>query len=209
MNKIRVIGPHDKHVKAGEKRIIMNVTSSSKTWSQVFSPFFLGPIELYNGAVAQNMENAWQYAKVYPFFADAEGNPKKSYFLWAMKGWNNPRAVRYPMGKGAKPLYSWWRGKKLGYIQARKEIYVPLYTKAVLDSGYFEALVNFVDDCWRDGVEVCFWDYDGYDYLSKDMDPKEVINSPKYKLGHGFILAWMVEKVLNSPEWREHGEIVL
>lgn len=27
------------------------------------SPFFLGPVALYDGHVAKNVENAWQYSK--------------------------------------------------------------------------------------------------------------------------------------------------
>lgn len=32
------------------------------------SPFFLGPVSLYDGHVAKNVENAWQYAKVTKWF---------------------------------------------------------------------------------------------------------------------------------------------
>jgi len=36
------------------------------------------------------------------------------------------------MGRGVKPLYSLWDGKKLGYIEARIAIYDPLYIEMLL-----------------------------------------------------------------------------
>lgn len=34
---------------------------------------------------------------------------------------------------GAKPEYSYWDGKKYGYVAARKRIYAPLYASLVGD----------------------------------------------------------------------------
>lgn len=39
--------------------------------------------------------------------------------------------MRFPRGRGAKPLYSYWNGKKMSYIEARHQIYAPLYSNAV------------------------------------------------------------------------------
>lgn len=71
------------------------------------------------------MENAWQYAKVYKQHTH-NGAPTSDYWDWARAGWSNPSAVRFPMGRGAKPEYSLWDGQRLGYIEARKKIYAPL-----------------------------------------------------------------------------------
>jgi len=44
----------------------VNATSRSKEeWSKALSPFYLGPIALYGRNRAHNLENAWQYSKVY------------------------------------------------------------------------------------------------------------------------------------------------
>ena len=75
----------------------------------------LGPVPLYSEMWSQNMENAWQYAKVYAQY-EFDMN---AYWAWAQAGWNNPWAVRYPMGKGARPAYSLWAGDRLDYIAAR------------------------------------------------------------------------------------------
>lgn len=199
MNQIRIVGPKDK-VESNEKRIVVNVTSTSKTWTKVFSPFFLGPVKLYGAYGAWNVENAWQYSKVYECHADKENNPTEKYWKWALEGWANKRAVRYPMGRGRVPQYALWEGKRLGYIEARKKIFIPLYEQAVIDSGYFEALCNFVQDCWREGQEVCFWDFDGYDYIKMGMTLDECLDLSTRKFGHGFVLARMVERALKDSE---------
>jgi len=194
---IRVIGPFDKHINNEDgKNLILNVTSSSTTWMQQFSPFILGPVKLYGPYGAFNVENAWQYAKVYKCHADENKNPTDEYWKWAYKGWAEKRAVRYPMGKGAIPLYALWDNKHLGYIDARKEIYIPIYKDAVYNSGYFESLVFYVQDALRDGQDVVFWDYDGFDHVKHNLSLKEVIEYPKRKLGHAFVLALMVEEAL-------------
>lgn len=195
---LRVIGPFDKHIQPEDGRIICNVTSSSETWMRNFSPFFLGPVKLYGPYGAFNVENAWQYTKVYECHADKEKNPTEKYWDWAREGWAKERAVRYPMYKGARPLYSWWGGKKLGYIDARKQIYVPLYETAVYNSGYFESLVEYVRDALNDGMEVCFWDYDGFDHIKYNLTLEQVVDYPNRKMGHAFVLANMVQKALKS-----------
>lgn len=48
-----------------------------------------------------------------------------NWYEWAQKGFSNSSAVRFPKGKGASPLFSLWKGEKLGYVEARKKIYAP------------------------------------------------------------------------------------
>ena len=63
----------------------IDTTSRSKSWSQGLSPFYLGPCQLYNGYVAKNVENAWQYSKVYMEHVDQDSNPTPEYFEWRNK----------------------------------------------------------------------------------------------------------------------------
>lgn len=44
-----------------ESDVVVNTTSRSNNWSAGLSPFHLGPIQLYNGFISNNMENGWQY----------------------------------------------------------------------------------------------------------------------------------------------------
>jgi hypothetical protein len=180
---IKVIGPKDKHVGS-----YINTTSRAGDWQQGLSPFFLGPVTLYNGYVAKNVENAWQFAKVYQNHVDSNGDPTPQYFKWAQNGWNSSYAYRYPMGKGAIPQYSYWDGQKLSYIEARKKIYIPIYAKAVYNTSAFQQLKA---EYLKNGT-ITLWDFDGYDYLSLGMTLGQVINNPYRKMGHAFVLAMLL-----------------
>lgn len=188
---IRILGPRFRDKSATE---VVNTTSrSSESWSKGLSPFILGPVKLYPGAgleVAQNVENAWQYAKVYEGH-DASGEPSEAYWPWARDGWSTHRGIRYPMGKGAIPAYSWWDGEALGYLEARRKIYVPLYTRAVVNTPAFLKLLTM----YREAGRVTLWDFDGYDHHQLGMTLKEVLNDPKRKMGHAFVLAMMLEQM--------------
>ncbi len=127
-----------------DKREAVDTTSRSSNWSRGLSPFFLGPCPLYAGHVARNVENGWQFSKVYPEH-DRDGSPSLEYFAWAREGWRNQRAQRYPMGKGRKPLYSWWDGTRMDYVTARKRIYIPLYARAVIGTEAFATLKSLYD----------------------------------------------------------------
>ena len=121
---------------------LVNVTSKSAEpiWRQL-SPFNLGPVEVRTPRgvfAAANVENAWQYSKVYAVgpdgepFVDADGAPNDRWYAWARAGWARRDAVRFPMGRGARPLYSLGvEGEdklvRLPYIEARKRLYAPWY----------------------------------------------------------------------------------
>lgn len=176
---VRVTGMYNKVVHGQP----IDTTSRSGQWSGL-SPFNLGPVVMYGGRTSLNFENCWQYAKVYSQHADAQGTPTPDYWSWAEKGWADMKPHRYPMGKGAKPLYSLWDGARLGYIDARKVIYGPLYGQAVQLTDSFinlRALVN-------SGTDVTLRDYDGYDHQLAGMSLDDVLNNPKRKMGHSFVL---------------------
>lgn len=184
---IYIWGPRDP---APKGVYVINTTSRSVNWSRGLSPFYLGPCELYNQYVAFNVENAWQYSKVYESYVDHLGNPSEKYFNWALVGWSSARAIRYPMGKGVKPLYSYWNGEKLNYVEARKKIYVPLYSKAVIQSEAYKQLREY----YKTHSDTHLWDFDGYDYIKLNMGFKDVINDPIRKMGHAFVLANLLSK---------------
>ena len=95
---------------------------------------------MYDKYKSINIENAWQFAKVYEYYLEEDGTVGERYFNWAQDGWNDIKAHRYPMGKDAKPLYSIWDGEKLTYVEARKKIYIPLYSAAVKKTFAFGKL---------------------------------------------------------------------
>lgn len=201
-----------------ENWLVYNVTSTSKEkWCQEFSPFFLGPIELYPNAtdgtmyVAKNMENAWQFCKVYEQFTDKDCNsPSEAYWKWAKTGWNDSKPHRFPLGrKAVKPLYSLWNGKKLNYIEARKTIYAPLYAKYVEQTAAYKKLYDiYIKYCCGDKNDkqtrpMALVDFDGWDHLGQGYRLEQVINMGKPKMGHAFVLAGLLE---NNLFWLSEPE---
>jgi hypothetical protein len=182
---VKVIGPRDpRDPKA------INTTSRSDNWSRGLSPFLLGPVKLYGDYVAQNVENAWQFSKVYAEHVGSDGKPSPAYFEWAKQGWMDTKAHRYPMGKGVKPSFSYWDGQQLTYVEARKKIYIPTYSAAVRESQAFKQLRSLYSVM----EDIVLWDFDGYDHRSLGMTYEDVVNSNDRKCGHGFVLAMMLEQ---------------
>ncbi len=187
---IRIVGPEFEL--DPEDPTHVDTTSRSDNWGRGLSPFLIGPCDLYPGAgctQAKNMENAWQFSKVYPRFLDKDGNPGAEYFTWARHGWLTERGIRYPMGKGAIPSYSYWDGKKLGYIEGRRQIYIPLYSEAVKKTQAFKTLAEI----YREHKRLVLKGFDGYDHRALGMSMEDVISDEKRKMGHMFVLAMILE----------------
>ena len=180
---------------------VINCCSNGTGWERDLSPFLIGPCSLYGNMIAQNMENAYQYSKVYAEHADDSANPTRKYWEWAKEGWANPRAVRYPMGRGRKPLFSLWDGQKLPYIAARKVIYAPLYAEAVQKTQGFKNLVELA----RQLPTIILRDFDGYDHDALGMSLTDVLNNPHKKMGHAFVLKMLLtdDPAKAQIEWRK------
>lgn len=172
--------------------IVVNTTSRSSDWGRGLSPFFLGPVKLYGDYVSQNVENAWQYSKVYVEYTDENNEPNQSYFDWAQKGWNKRVADRYPMGRGAKPLYSLWDGEKLGYVEARKKIYLPLYAMAVRNTQAFAKLREAFETASKNETALVLQDFDAHNIDVMNHDLNKIVNNDNIKFGHGYVLAMML-----------------
>lgn len=182
--------------------VTIDTTSHSET-NKDLSPFYLGPVTTYvPGVMAANVENYWQYSKVYPQHAYQPGDflkwldplawqPADSYYSWRDDGWRRQRAVRYPMGKGAKPLYSLYRGSKLGYVDARKKIYIPAYAECVLKTRSYRLMYEYML-APSSGMDLVLRDFDGYDYEAMGMTLRDVVNNPKKTMGHAFVIAMLL-----------------
>jgi len=194
---IYTIGARDPRKKGDN---VINTTSRSKNWSQGLSPFILGPVPLWDGMIAQNVENAWQYTKVYPSHVDEDGDPTHDWICWAVRGWEKRRAVRYPMGKGAKPLYSYWDDEKLDYIEARKRIYLPAYANAVTKTDAFTKL----QETCKEHEDIWLWDFDCYRHDEMGMTLSDVLHDGSRSMGHGFILKMILTGEIDelAPGWK-------
>jgi len=148
---------------------------------------------------AKTFENLWQFSKVYKkFIMPIDGYPDASWYKWRDAGYANPRAVRYPMGKGAIPEYSLWNDEKLDYIQARKKIYAPEYAKNVAKTKAYMKLRELWSALSEQGSNLILLDFDAYDHRKFCMTLKDVINEPKRKMGHAFVLAMMLEGMVED-----------
>jgi hypothetical protein len=173
----------------------VNCTSSEKDWKtkRDLSPFYLGPCRLYDGRISLTMENAWQFSKVFAEHVGPDGNPTRDYFSWAADGWNLKRAERYPMGKDAKPVFHWWAGRKLSRVEARKEVYVPLYAEQVsrpTNRTFDDLKTRWLMFKHRKRGTLYLMDFDAYDYAG--MTLTQVLNNAGKSLGHGFVLAMLL-----------------
>lgn len=184
--------------RAGKNFITIDTTSGSGDFNGL-SPFIIGPCNTYlPGVLARNFENLWQYSKVYNehiYRGDSDwgyGGPSKEWEEWRNKGWANPRAVRYPMGKGRKPEYLYWNGKQLDYVTARKQVYALYYFSNVIKTIAYTRLKSYYDA----GTNLILLDYDAYDHQKLGLTLHDVINNPDKKCGHAFILAMILTGVL-------------
>ena len=79
---IRIVGKRGKgsfesqldEAAKGKEFVRIDCTSGNKDEvMQALSPFYLGPVECYDGLVSQTFERAWQCSKVFAGFADSSG----------------------------------------------------------------------------------------------------------------------------------------
>ena len=190
-------------------RIDCTSNNTDPVMREGLSPFYLGPVECYDGLVSQTFERAWQCAKVYPWTLGADGNPNASYFawrdeMWAMKGFGDKMSIRFPVGKKnvGKCRYSWWKVdgefQPLDYIPARKAIYIPLYAKAVVKTEAYRRLVELRDS----GKNLLLIDFDGYNihHPRYNFTYNDAIHCNWLKMGHCFVLAMLLEGLINVDE---------
>jgi hypothetical protein len=76
------------------------------------------------------------------------------------------------------PMYSYWKGKKLSYLEARREIYCPLYAELAKKTKAWRELKELYDS----GVKIQILGYDGYDYTCKTL--KECFLDQTRPFGH-------------------------
>lgn len=172
-------------VPAGAREI--NTTSRDPVWGRKLSPFFLGPVTLPDGRTARNVENAWQYSKVYPEHVGPNGLPSPAWFDWSAQGFRSVRAHRYPMGKGRRPLFSMAGSETLDYIQARLRLYIPLYATALLATPALAEL-----EALAATQELALRDFDGYRHDQHGYTLADVFHDPQRKAGHGFVIALLL-----------------
>lgn len=168
--------------------IEIDCTSHAKDLMKQLSPFRLGPCKLKDGRISKNMENAWQFSKVYKEHIGRYSNVKKTWLEWSNRGFSSTFAERYPMGKGAVPEFSLYGNKRLDYVKAKQLIYFPLYSKAVRITRAWSLLKEYNEK--YDNLVIR--DFDAYNRHKLGMSLMDVATTTNYRSGHGFVLEMML-----------------
>jgi hypothetical protein len=147
-----------------------------------------------------------------------------AYYDWRGKLFTAKSAVRYPVGfhHRSKCLFAFTSAnqddpllisneQKLGYIDSRKQIYGPLYSRLAREQPLFQKL----KDMMASGHKLLILDVDGphqesMSYYQKNYDVSEdfieqksiiatkenlsiLLNDPKHPYGHGYVLASILQ----------------
>lgn len=209
---------------SGYKNIIVIMKSHCKKW------YPLSPYSLKNNDII--FENYYQFHKVYEKVPQSKqfysrwnktviwdyieevhvknNEIQKEYFDWRETGFYNEYPVRYPVGFSSrgKCLFSLTAdGRKLNYIQARKEIYLKEYCHLVRKTKEFNDLKKLMEKGEKlliiepDGPhqESIGYYMDKYEvdrtFIEKDTilvtekNMNIILNDQKHPFGHGYCLA--------------------
>jgi hypothetical protein len=148
-----------------------------------------------------------------------DGKMLPAYWNWRRMGMQNKYAVRYPNGFHGrhKCLFSLWKCadsddvKRLGYIEARKEIYCGEYARLAPRTPHFQELKSMLES----GTNLQIIEVDGpdpsltyppYDRISPEnpgllIDADTIhtlINDPRKPFGHGYVIAALLS---DGADW--------
>lgn len=175
-------------------------------WREL-SPFFLGPVSVpppFPGAETQfhNLENAWQYSKVYPELnhITSKGRLSEEFKAWWHRGIQSKQAHRYPAGRGAAPLFAVFGRHRVCYTVARKLLYAPAYAKLVTKTSRYAELERMI----AAGKNILLLDFDGRVDLNS-TPVVNIMNNPVYRLAHSYVL----RECLINPDPLWYKRIVL
>lgn len=197
----------------------INVTTKAANWGRELSPIVIGPVETYREGrrmlTAINAEVAWQYSKIYSHantagmltplkFQNADGSPNADWFAWRDAAWTNPRfnhrhkdfkankgLVRRAFPKHSKVAAWYWDGRVItDPIQARREIYATVYSRAVQNTPAFKRLRDVLN-----AGDLVIYDIDGYDYVALGLSPDDTIQILEHSWGHGLLLTLMLQGI--------------
>eukprot|EP01083_Nonionella_stella_P165339 549780_1 len=161
------------------------------------------------------------YKWVYPAVKkclDDNGTLTEEYWKWRDTGMKHQKAVRFPVGRANRfeCLYSVVdRGnpQPVNYIEARKKIYIPQYTAALIQCDKFKQLKRM----YEDGQYLLISEFDGplyqdYDYYQDKYGKMDIVlegnvmiptkenlkillNDTKHPFGHGYCIAMALQGI--------------
>lgn len=188
------------------------------------SPMVLGPVNVDGKFFAYNIEDGWQGSKVWGFhmrgrfdptapllWRDDESGPFHSIegIEW-LSEWNKWSQHIRLSGEGKRhrakvdpeaanpnaPLFSYFRGERLSYVEARKKMYIPWYAELVQNTDSYD----YLQRRFRAGTSLILLDPDGQE---RDQNWEEQyewtlrkrIDNPALIFGHAFVLAAILQDI--------------
>lgn len=207
-SKWGAIGPYE--LKDEEGHIMENVWQFSKVYPRVDAT--KQRKSRYEGAVV--WEHPSEAHVTNPCRGAAPDNLTPAYWAWRQKGFNAPLAVRYPPGYGKmEGCIGSLIGPReslvgpVGYIEARKLLYLPLYTRLARRSPRFaelrrmlgkgeKLLIVEVDGPHQESLDYYMQTYGvGPEFIKSHtveanaMNLKLLLNDGRHPFGHGYCLA--------------------
>lgn len=175
---------------------LLNVTSAQGKENKNrrdFSPMTESNFVGFGGDIFYNFEAFWQSGKVFDEITEEK----------TKKFWKNVKEAkrRFPGSKGKKVLYSKWDGKeeKMGYIESRKKVYIPLYHDLTKEK---EMTLYWKEEVEK-GQDVVIYDFDGprlddgsVTCLEVNIETlQEKVNDHRFPFGHGYVVAALLKGI--------------
>jgi hypothetical protein len=190
--KLRVVNvaPHFSYpVFPGYKNI--GISTRTPTKMQELSSVNMGP---FSNPQVPNLYTLWMVSKIYDEDLDSNGSYTNGYLkkieyrakcaYWSDKDhW-----------KEKNTLFYYWQGKELNEIEARREIFCPLYVDFARKTKSFRKIKKLLND----GYNIQLVGYDTVSYSSA-YDPdgqllKDIFNDPSNPFSNAHVLAGMLTK---------------
>jgi len=185
-DQLLVLPANEKCPAAFRPDIDIDVTSHSESLLfKQLSPFVLGYVQVDSGLWSLNLENAWQYSKVFAEHLDEQGEPSDEWFAFRDEGFARKNAVHFPMGRGAKHKYAYYNGEKLGAFDARVKMFIPWYLELAKETEAW----SWLEAEYRAGKRILLRDFGAIDNIEHRKTFDQCLADPHTKLCHGYILA--------------------
>jgi hypothetical protein len=135
-------------------------------------------------------------------------NPTPAWWAFARSGWTNERfevshpefkaykgILRHPVSRLPRakekclPTFVWWNGRRISYLEGRKEVYGKLYTEMIVKTEVYQKLKAMYDR----GENIALFDFDGTDHVGLGRSYESLLNDPGRPFGHGLLLCMLLE----------------
>lgn len=149
----------------------------------------------------QRFENCWQGLKLYQGDLHEDGFPTQTWYDRVFLAAKQPHGLRHigprncvtnsaliqPLAKPKrpKPIGHWFGGQVIGYLQARKQIYIPYYQALVKPTHAYQFLKHHFE---VDRAHICITGFDGRPYKNLLQE----LNNVTRPFGHELVLCAML-----------------